>query len=84
MKMYDEKPSYRELAIQHLKDNTLCRGYIDYLVGEMNKLEEIKKVINEVKNTKYDFGNEESTNAFCCGLYAGGFSKISSIVNSDK
>ena len=84
MKMYDEKPSYRELAIQHLKDGNLCKGYIDYLVGEMNKLEEIKKVINEVKNIKYDFGNEESNTAFCCGLYAGGFSKISSIVNSDK
>lgn len=54
------------------------------IIADLRKLEEIEKTISEINTMKYDFGNVESNNAFCCGLYAGGFSKISSIVNSEN
>ena len=59
MKMYDEKPSYRELAIQYLKDNTLCKGYIDYLVGELEKLDKIEQFVND----------SEKLGDFCSNAY---------------
>ena len=38
--------NYRECAIEHLKKGNLCKGYIDYILGEMDKLEKIKQIID--------------------------------------
>ncbi len=42
--------TYRECAIEHLKQYNLCKGYIDYILGEIDKLEKIKQIINEYNN----------------------------------
>lgn len=42
--------TYRECAIEHLKQGNLCKGYIDYILGEIDKLEKIKQIINEYNN----------------------------------
>ena len=41
---------YRECAIEHLKQGNLCKGYVDYIVGEVKKLEKIEQIINEYNN----------------------------------
>ena len=43
--------SYRECAIDHLKANNLCKGYIDYIVDEMEKLDKIEQIVNEKTTT---------------------------------
>lgn len=44
--------TYRECAIEHLKQRNLCKGYIDYIVGEVEKLEKIEQIVNEVRIDK--------------------------------
>ena len=41
--------TYREYAVEHLKQGNLCKSYVDYIVGEMEKLEKIKQIVNEVQ-----------------------------------
>lgn len=38
--------TYRECAIEHLKQRNLCKGYIDYILGEMDKLEKVEQIID--------------------------------------
>lgn len=38
--------TYRECAIEHLKQGNLCKGYVDYIVGEVEKLEKIEQIID--------------------------------------
>lgn len=38
--------TYRECAIEHLKQGNLCKGYIDYIVDEVEKIEKIEQIIN--------------------------------------
>lgn len=38
--------TYRECAIEHLKQGNLCKGYIDYILGEIDKLEKIEQIVN--------------------------------------
>ena len=37
--------TYREYAIEHLKQGNLCKGYTDYILGEMAKLEQIERIV---------------------------------------
>ena len=39
--------NYRECAIEHLKQGNLCKGYIDYVLDEMEKLEKIRQIVND-------------------------------------
>lgn len=39
--------TYRQCAIEHLKEGNLCKGYIDYILGEMDKLEQIEQIIDD-------------------------------------
>lgn len=41
---------YRQNAINHLKTHLGCVGYRDYLVAELEKLEQIEQIINEWNN----------------------------------
>ena len=38
--------TYRECAIEHLKQGNLCKGYVDYIVGEVEKLQKIEQIVN--------------------------------------
>ena len=37
--------TYREYAIEHLKQGNLCKGYTDYILGEMAKLEQTEQIV---------------------------------------
>ena len=41
---------YRELAIKALEESDLCKGYRDYLLNELQKIEKIEKILqgNEI------------------------------------
>lgn len=50
--------TYRECAIEHLKQGNLCKGYVDYIIGEVEKLEKIEQIMNEYRNgndMEYDY-----------------------------
>ena len=42
--------TYREYAIEHLKQGNLCKGYVDYILGEMTKLEQTELIVNAWNN----------------------------------
>lgn len=42
--------TYRECAIEHLKQGNLCKGYVDYILDEMAKLENIEQIVNKWNN----------------------------------
>lgn len=42
--------TYRECAIEHLKQGNLCKGYIDYILGEIEKIEKIEQIVNAWNN----------------------------------
>lgn len=42
--------TYRECAIEHLKQVNLCKGYVDYILGEVEKLEKIEQIVEEWNN----------------------------------
>lgn len=42
--------TYREYAIEHLKQGNLCKGYADYILGEMAKLEQIEQILDAWNN----------------------------------
>lgn len=42
--------TYRECATEHLKQGNLCKAYTDYILGEMTKLEQIKKIVDDWNN----------------------------------
>ena len=42
--------TYRERAIEHLKQGNLCKGYIDYFLSEMEKLEKIEQIVDKWNN----------------------------------
>jgi hypothetical protein len=46
-----ENRNYRECAIEHLKQGNLCKGYVDYILGEMEKLEKIRQIVSAFSNT---------------------------------
>lgn len=49
-KIYRECATYRECAIEHLKQGNLCKGYIDYFLSEMEKLEKIEQIVDKWNN----------------------------------
>ena len=42
--------TYREDAIEYLKQGNLCKGYVDYILGEMAKLKQIEQIVNDWNN----------------------------------
>lgn len=45
-----KKMTYREYAIEYLKQGNLCKGYIDYILDEMDKLEQIEQIVASWNN----------------------------------
>lgn len=43
--------TYRECAIEHLKQGNLCKGYVDHIVGEVEKLQKIEQIIKRTEGT---------------------------------
>lgn len=44
------KKTYRQSAIEHLKQGNLCKGYVNYILGEMAKIEQIEQIIDAWNN----------------------------------
>lgn len=38
--------TYREYAIDYIKNRQLCKGYVDYIVAQLNKMEKIEQIID--------------------------------------
>lgn len=42
--------TYREYAIEGLKQSDLCKGYIDYILDELAKLEQVEQIVTAWNN----------------------------------
>lgn len=42
--------TFRECAIDYIKNRRLCKGYVDYIVSSLNKLEHIEQIVNVWNN----------------------------------
>lgn len=42
--------TFRECAIEHLKQGNLCKAYAEYILGEMAKLEQIEQILDAWNN----------------------------------
>ena len=38
--------TFRQCAIDYIKNRRLCKGYVDYIVAQLNKLEQIEQIID--------------------------------------
>ena len=39
--------TFRQYAINYIQNRHLCKGYVDYIVAELNKLDKIEQIVNE-------------------------------------
>ena len=39
--------TFRQYAIDYIQNRHLCKGYVDYIVAELNKLDKIEQIVNE-------------------------------------
>lgn len=37
--------TFRQCAIDYIKNRHLCKGYVDYIVAQLNKLDMIERII---------------------------------------
>jgi hypothetical protein len=45
------KKTFRQCAIDYIKNRRLCKGYVDYIVSSLNKLERIEQIIERTEGT---------------------------------
>lgn len=43
--------TYREYAIDYIKNRRLCKGYVDYIVSQLQKLEQMEQIIERTEGT---------------------------------
>lgn len=41
------KKTFRQCAIDYIKNRRLCKGYVDYIVAQLNKLDKIEQIVKE-------------------------------------
>ena len=39
--------TFRQCAIDYIKNRHLCKGYVDYIVSQLEKLEKIEQIIDD-------------------------------------
>ena len=39
--------TFRQYAINYIQNRHLCKGYVDYIVAELNKLDKIEQIIDD-------------------------------------
>ena len=44
------KKTFRQCAIDYIQNRHLCKGFVDYIVAQLNKLDKIEKIVNEWNN----------------------------------
>ena len=42
--------TFRQYAIDYIQNRHLCKGYVDYIVAELNKLDKIEQIVSEWNN----------------------------------
>ncbi len=40
------KKTFRQYAIDYIQNRHLCKGYVDYIVAQLNKLEQIESIVD--------------------------------------
>ena len=43
--------TFRQCAIDYIKNRPLCKGYVDYIVSQLQKLEQIEQIIERTEGT---------------------------------
>lgn len=41
------KKTFRQCAIDYIQNRHLCKGYVDYIVEQLNKMERIEEIVNQ-------------------------------------
>ena len=41
------KKTFRQCAIDYIKHRHLCKGYVDYIVSQLEKFEKIEQIIDD-------------------------------------
>ena len=41
------KKTYRQCAIDYIQNRHLCKGYVDYIVSQLDKLDKIEQIVNK-------------------------------------
>ena len=41
------KKTFRQCAIDYIKHRHLCKGYVDYIASQLEKLEKIEQIIDD-------------------------------------
>lgn len=41
------KKTFRQCAIDYIQNRHLCKGYVDYIVSQLAKLEKIEQIVNK-------------------------------------
>ena len=39
--------TYEENVLDYIQNRRLCKGYVDYIVAQLNKLDKIEQIVNE-------------------------------------
>ena len=48
--------TFRQCAIDYIKNRHLCKGYVDYIVSQLDKLDKIEEIVNrELIAGKHDY-----------------------------
>ena len=45
------KKTYRQCAIDYIQNRHLCKGYVDYIVSQLQKLEQMEQIIERTEGT---------------------------------
>lgn len=46
------KKTFRQCAIDYIQNRHLCKGYVDYIVAQLNKLDKIEQIVEDSGNFK--------------------------------
>lgn len=41
------KKTFRQCAIDYIQNRHLCKGYVDYIVSQLDKLDKIEQIVNK-------------------------------------
>ena len=52
------KKTFRQYAIDYIQNRHLCKGYVDYIVSQLDKLDKIEQIVNAPMGGKHERYNK--------------------------
>ena len=52
------KKTFRQCAIDYIQNRHLCKGYVDYIVSQLDKLDKIEQIVNAPMGGKHERYNK--------------------------